>query len=118
MVVEIALSSHAYDLHEKKAVYQRNHIPEYFVWEVMDARLHWFALEAGEYAPIKPRPDGLSCSRVFPGLWLDLGALLSGDEKKLFRALDRGLKSAEHKAFVKKLAHSRGKDQGGRGMDG
>jgi Uma2 family endonuclease len=105
LVVEIALSSHSYDLHEKKAVYQRNHVPEYFVWEVMDARLHWFALEAGEYAPIKPRPDGLSRSRVFPGLWLDLGALLSGDEKRVFRALDRGLKSAEHKTFVKKLAH-------------
>jgi Uma2 family endonuclease len=49
LVAEVTLSSRAYDLHEKKAVYQRNQIQEYIVWEVMDARLHWFTLENGEY---------------------------------------------------------------------
>jgi Uma2 family endonuclease len=103
LVVEIALSSRAYDLHEKKAVYQRNQIPEYLVWEVMDGRLHWFALKEGEYSLIKPRPNGISRSRIFPGLWLDLSALGVGDEKKVFRALNKGLKSLEYQAFVKKL---------------
>jgi Uma2 family endonuclease len=103
LVVEIALSSHAFDLHEKKEVYQRNQIPEYLIWEVMDGRLHWFALEDGEYAPIKPRPNGITRSRIFPGLWLDLGAMVSGDEKKVFRALEKGLKRPAHKNFVKKL---------------
>jgi Uma2 family endonuclease len=106
LVVEISLSSAAYDLHEKKAVYQRNQIPEYFVWEVMDSRIHWFSLEEGEYVRLKPRSDGITRSLVFPGLWLDLSALLAGDEKKLFRFVQRGLKSAEHKSFVKKLAKS------------
>jgi Uma2 family endonuclease len=103
LVVEIALSSHAYDLHEKKAVYQRNQIPEYIVWQVKDRRVDWFVLVNGEYAPLGARPDGLRCSRIFPGLWLDLSALPAGDDKKVFRALEKGLKSAEHRSFVKKL---------------
>jgi Uma2 family endonuclease len=106
LVVEVPLSSAAYDLHEKKAVYQRNQIPEYFVWEVMDSRIHWFALEDGEYIRLEARPDGVMRSRVFPGLWLGIPALLAGDDKKVFRVVNRGLKSAEHKAFVKKLAKS------------
>ncbi len=106
LVVEIALSSASYDLHEKKTVYHRNQIPEYFVWEVMNSRIHWFALEAGEYVRLCARHDRLTPSRVFPGLWLDLPALLNDDEKKLFRGLAKGIKSAEHKAFIKKLAKS------------
>ena len=55
---------------------------------------------------MQARPDGVTQSRVFPGLWLNLPALLAGDEKKAFRAAERGLKSAEHKDFVRKLAAS------------
>jgi Uma2 family endonuclease len=106
LAVEIALSSRSYDLHEKKAVYQRNQVPEYVVWEVMDARIQWFILKKGEYVLSNERADGLHCSRIFPGLWLNLRALVSGDDKKVFRALDRGLKSAGHKMFVKQLAKS------------
>jgi Uma2 family endonuclease len=106
LVVEIALSSASYDLHEKKAAYQRNRIPEYIVWEVMDSRIQWFALKGRDYLPVKARPDGVTPSRVFPGLWLNLPALLAGDERKAFRVVESGLNSAEHKAFVKKLAAS------------
>jgi Uma2 family endonuclease len=106
LVVEIALSSASYDLHEKKAVYARNQIPEYIVWEVMESCVQWFVLEGGEYVRMKARPDGVTCSRVFPGLWLDLPALLADEERKAFRVVEMGLKSAEHKAFVKKLAAS------------
>ena len=106
LAVEIAWSSRSYDLHEKKAVYQRNQVPEYIVWEVMDARIQWFILEKGEYVLSKERADGLHCSQIFPGLWLNLRALVSGDGKKVFRTLDRGLKGAEHKAFVRQLAKS------------
>jgi len=100
---EIAVSSEGYDLHEKRAVYQRALVREYFVWQVMDAKVHWFALEEGQYAVLKPGADGVICSRVFPGLWLDLRALLTGDREKLRRTLDRGIKSAAHRAFVKHL---------------
>jgi hypothetical protein len=54
------------------------------------------------------RRDLVVCSRVFPGLWLDFPSLVVGKgfDKGLFRTLNKGLKSAEHKAFVKKLAKS------------
>src|SRR5437762_11295725 len=103
-VAEIAVSSAAYDLHEKKAVYQRCLVPEYFVWQVMDSQIHWFALERGDYVELKPRADGVIRSRIFPGLWIDVRALVAGDEEKVSRTLERGIKSAEHARFVKRLA--------------
>jgi len=103
-VAEIAVSSAAYDLHEKKAVYQRCLVPEYFVWQVVDSQIHWFAMEQGDYVELKPRVNGVIRSRVFPGLWLDVRALLAGDEDKVSRVLEKGLRSAEHAAFVKRLA--------------
>jgi Uma2 family endonuclease len=109
LVAEVTLSSRAYDLHEKKAVYQRNQIQEYIVWEVMDARLHWFSLENGEYVSLTVRGRELACrSRVFPGLWLDMPSLITGkgSDKGLFRTLNNGIKSLEHRAYVKKLAKS------------
>jgi len=90
--------------HEKKAVYQRCLVPEYFVWQVADSQIHWFALEQGDYVELKPRADGVIRSRIFPGLWLDIRALLAGDEDKVSRVLEKGLRSAEHAAFVKRLA--------------
>ncbi|MEW6301960.1 MAG: Uma2 family endonuclease [Verrucomicrobiota bacterium] len=103
-IVEITVSSASYDLHEKKAVYQRNGVAEYFVWQVMDSQIHWFALENGEYVELKAASDGVIKSRVFPGLWINTRALLANDDDKVLRALDKGLKSAEHAALVKKLS--------------
>ncbi len=103
-VAEITVSSAGYDLHEKKSVYQRALVPEYFVWQVMDAQIQWFALEQGEYVELKPQHDGAIHSKIFPGLWLDTRALIAGDEAKVSRLLEEGLKSPEHTAFIKKLA--------------
>jgi hypothetical protein len=103
LVGEIAVSSAGYDLHEKKSVYQRSLVREYFVWRVLDSRVDWFALEDGQYAVLKPRSDGVICSRAFPGFWLDVRGLLTGDRQKLRRTLDKGLKSAAHRAFVGRL---------------
>ena len=36
LVVEIAASSAAYDLYEKKTVYRRNRVQEYIVWQVSE----------------------------------------------------------------------------------
>jgi Uma2 family endonuclease len=106
-VAEIAVSSAAYDLHEKKGVYQRCLVPEYFVGQVADSQIHWFALEKGGYIELKPHADGVIRSRVFPGMWLDVRALLAGDEEKVSRVLEKGVKSAEHAGFVKRLARAK-----------
>jgi Uma2 family endonuclease len=100
LVVEIVGSSAAYDLHQKKAVYRRNGISEYLVWITGEQRLVWWELREDEYREIVGTPDGLLTSRAFPGLWLDVPALLRGDMKSVLTTLGRGLESAEHSAFV------------------
>jgi Uma2 family endonuclease len=107
LVSEIAFSTAGYDLHEKKEAYQRNSVAEYLVWRLADCRIVWFALEQGEYTELKPRPDGIVRSRVFPGLWLNLPALAVGDETKVSRSLEKGLLHPEHAAFVKRLRQSK-----------
>ena len=104
LVAEIAVSSADYDAHEKREVYERAGVQEYLLWQVLDARCDWWALQEGVFVPLKPRSDGVHGSLVFPGLWLDLRALLAGDERRVARTLDRGLRSAEHAAFVRRLS--------------
>jgi len=106
LVAEIAVSSAGYDLFEKKAVYQRNSVPEYIVWQVLDAKTQWFMLEDGQYITAKPSAEGVIRSRVFPGLWLNINALLAGDEATVERSLKKGLRSPEHREFVKRLRDS------------
>ncbi len=71
LVVEIATSSAAYDLYERKRVYRRNDVQEYAVGQVLDGRLDWWHLDEGEYVPITPDAGDILRSRVFPGLWLN-----------------------------------------------
>jgi Uma2 family endonuclease len=82
LVVEIAASSASYDLHVKKAAYERSGVKEYVVWRTWDRAVDWFQLEDGKYHRVAPE-DGLIESAVFPGLILDVDALLSGDRTRL-----------------------------------
>jgi Uma2 family endonuclease len=102
LVVEVALTSVAHDLGDKFQVYRRAGVREYLVWQLAEGVLDWFVLEAGEYVRLEAK-SGLLRSQVFPGLWLDAAAL-RGDKKKVLAQLRRGLASAEHAAFVKKLS--------------
>ncbi|MBE9117125.1 Uma2 family endonuclease [Lusitaniella coriacea LEGE 07157] len=107
LVVEIAASSAAIDLHAKKRAYRRNGIKEYIVWQVLDERLSWFYLEKGEYLDLPVDEDGILRSRVFPGLWLAVSELLGGKMQQVLAVLQQGLSSAEHKGFVQDLAKVR-----------
>jgi hypothetical protein len=103
LVGEIAASSAAYDLHQKKAVYLRHGCLEYVVHVVHEREVRWFALQEGEYRELPADAAGVIRSRVFPGLWLDVPALLASDLSKLLATLRAGLASDEHAAFVKRL---------------
>jgi Uma2 family endonuclease len=103
LVVEIAASSVAIDMHGKKQAYRRNGVKEYIVWQVLDQKLSWFYLEQGEYLELVT-DDGILRSRVFPGLWLGVSELLAGNMQQVLKVLQAGLQSAEHQAFVDKLA--------------
>lgn len=104
LMVEVTASSASYDLKAKKEAYEKNGVSEYVAWRVLDGKLDWFILQKGRYEKMAPDPDGLYRSKVFPGLWLDPAALLRGDMKGVLEALDRGLKSPEHNAFVARLS--------------
>ena len=110
LVVEVASSSVSIDLHRKKAVYRRNSVQEYLVWQTDDERVDWFELREGEYVPLASQEGepGVLRSRVFPGLWLDVKALLAGDLAGVLAKLQQGLATEEHAAFVKRLAAASG----------
>ncbi|OUL18077.1 Uma2 family endonuclease [Nostoc sp. 106C] len=104
LVVEIAASSVAIDLHGKKQAYRRNGVKEYIVWQVLDQKLTWFYLEEGEYLELASDSNGIVRSRVFPGLWLAVVELLAGNMQLVLNVLQTGLQSPEHAVFVQKLA--------------
>lgn len=104
LIVEIAASSVAIDLHAKKQAYRRNGVKEYIVWQVLDQKLTWFYLEQGEYLELATDSNGILRSQVFPGLWLGVAELLAGNMQFVLTVLQTGLQSSEHAAFVQILA--------------
>jgi len=104
LIVEIASSSASYDLHEKFKVYRRNGVQEYLVWRVHDQQIDWFSLQEGKYVRLAPDDQGIIESQVFPGLRLNVSALLGGDLAKVLDDLQQGIGSTAHKAFVQNLA--------------
>ncbi|NET70729.1 MAG: Uma2 family endonuclease [Sphaerospermopsis sp. SIO1G2] len=105
LVVEIAASSTAIDLHGKKQAYRRNGVKEYIVWQVLDQKLTWFYLEKGEYLELKPDENGILKSRVFPGLWLAVDELLTENMSEVLQVLQSGLQSDEYATFINKLGN-------------
>ncbi|MEH1944388.1 MAG: Uma2 family endonuclease [Nostoc sp.] len=103
LIVEIAASSVAIDLHAKKQAYRRNGVKEYIVWQVLDRKLTWFYLEQGEYLELATDSNGILRSQVFPGLWLGVAELLAGNMQSVLSVLQTGLQSPEHAAFVQRL---------------
>lgn len=104
LIAEIAASSASIDLHDKKRVYRRNGVQEYIVWQVLEKKLDWFSLQAGEYVPLEADAAGTIKSCQFPGLWLAVAALLSGDMATVLAIGQAGLQSVEHREFVQQLA--------------
>ncbi|MBD2194152.1 MULTISPECIES: Uma2 family endonuclease [Calothrix] len=103
LVVEVAASSVSLDLHDKLKVYRRNQVQEYLVWRVYEGEFDWFKLQEGEYIQLTPNADGVICSQIFPGLWLDKGALLTGNLARVLEILQQGLASTEHHNFAENL---------------
>jgi Uma2 family endonuclease len=104
LVVEIAASSAAIDLRDKKRAYCRNGIQEYVVWQVFEQHLDWFSWQDGEFVSL-PVEEGVIKSRIFPGLWLAVEDLLAGNMMNVLAVLQAGLATPDHAAFVKQLSH-------------
>jgi Uma2 family endonuclease len=105
LIVEIAYSTHAIDLHQKREDYQQAGVREYIVVCVEEPELLWLRFRP----PGRIRPDnaGVYRSRTFPGLWIDRAALLAWDRNRLLAVLHQGLNTPQHAAFVRRLRAQR-----------
>jgi Uma2 family endonuclease len=103
LIVEVAASSASYDLHQKLGVYRRSGVLEYLVLRVEENEFDWFLLAGGNYVRQSQDPDGLSRSRCFPGLVLDVAALLRGDLAALHAGIDAAVRTPEHAAMLVRL---------------
>ncbi|NEQ43183.1 MAG: Uma2 family endonuclease [Leptolyngbya sp. SIOISBB] len=103
LIAEVAASSAAIDLTDKKLAYQRNGVKEYLVWQVFDQKLDWFHWQENRYVSLPIDPDGIIRSHVFPGLWLAIDDLLRGDMAQVLTILQTGLASSQHTTFINQL---------------
>jgi Uma2 family endonuclease len=103
LVVEVAATTAAYDLYEKKLAYEAAGVQEYIAVLVLDQVVRWFVLRDGRYGDLEPGADGILRSEVFPGLWLDPNAMLQSDIAGVLSSLRDGLASPEHAEFVARV---------------
>jgi Uma2 family endonuclease len=104
LIVEIAASTASYDLHDKRKVYRRNGVQEYLVWRVVDRAFDWFSLQSGDYVLLEPDSEGVIRSRIFPGLDLQIEALLAGNLAQVLAILQQGIGSDRHQNFIDQLS--------------
>lgn len=78
-------------------------IQEYLVWQVFDQKIDWYHLETDDYLAL-PVEEGIIRSRVFPGLWPDVPAMLRGDMGQVLAVLQQGLAVEAHQGFAAQLA--------------
>ena len=107
LIVEIAASSASYDLHDKLRVYRRNGVQEYIVWQIAEQKISWFSLQVGDYITLAADDTGVIRSRIFPGLNLQVTALLKGDLAGGLVEVQRGIVIEAHQLFIEQLTHQR-----------
>ncbi len=103
LIVEVSSATESIDLHGKKQDYQKAGVSEYVVLALRMQRVWWFVRRRGKYQEVPLPGDGIQRSRVFPGLWLDAGAILANQRHRVLAALRQGLATSQHAAFVAKL---------------
>ena len=69
--------------------------------------VHHFVLQNRRYQERSADADGILLSTIFPGLWLDVDALLKLDGQRLMDTSRQGIGLPEHAAFVGRLREQR-----------
>src|SRR4051812_4970632 len=108
LITEISLSRRSVALGARLELYRSAGVREYLVFLVAPRELRWYRLVGDTYQLATFSADGILRSEVFPGLWLDVAALLEGDMAHVLTVLQQGLQSPEHAAFVAALAQAHG----------
>jgi Uma2 family endonuclease len=107
LIVEVAASSVAIDLHDKRRAYRRSGVREYLVWRTLDRQFDWFVLDQDDYRSTATDSQGVLRSPHFPGLALAVDALLNNDAAKVLDVLQINLQTPAHAAFVAQLSAKR-----------
>lgn len=105
LVVEVALSSRADDLHKKRLRYEHAGVCELIVFCLRPVKLYWFDLSSK--TEIHADSNGIYKSKVFPGLWISEKSLASKSYKECIKLINKGIASPEHETFAKRLAASK-----------
>ncbi|WP_269086023.1 Uma2 family endonuclease [Chroogloeocystis siderophila] len=92
--------------YDQKNAYRRNGVQEYIIWQIYENKLDWFELSEGEYRQLEPDKEGVVRSRVFPGLWLAITALLEGKMTQVLAVSQQRLNSPEYTELAQQLALS------------
>jgi hypothetical protein len=103
LAAEVATSTVSYDLNQKKKSYLEHGVLEYLAVLTRNREVLLFARRGTTYVSLESDRRGVLRSEVFPGLWIDTRALLSGDGARVKRTAARGLHSKEHQTFVREL---------------
>lgn len=109
LLSEIAYSTRAIDMNQKRKAYEEAGVLEYLVLCIEEKEIHWFHFPSGR--ELRPNREGIYRSKVFPGLWLDGAALLARNSARLTEVGQQGLSSKEHTIFVKRLKAVRDKQK-------
>ena len=105
LLIEVADSCRTLDLHGKREDYASHGVREYLVATLSDQRMRWFDLSASQ--ELAADNDGIVRVRQFPGLWIHPESFFALDFRKLMEALQQGITSPEHAAFVDRLSKAR-----------
>jgi Uma2 family endonuclease len=105
LLAEVAHSTRAIAMNQKREDYERTGVLEYLVLCIEEQELRWFHFPSGR--EITPNRQGISRSLVFPGLWIDVQALLQQNKARLREAVQQGMARRAHAAFVRRLEAAR-----------
>ena len=94
LLAEVAHSSRAIDMNQKRADYEKAGVVEYLVLCIEEQQLHWF--DFSNAGVLRAGRDGIFRSRVFPGLWIDAKALLAQNTARLIEVVQMGIASRPH----------------------
>ena len=103
LVVEISASTLSVDTNEKYKAYEKHCVKEYLLWDTKSNCVTWYVRNRTKFVAMKPTRAGMLKSKTFPGLWLDVAAMLNGDLNLVMQILNEGLASAPHGQYVKRF---------------
>lgn len=103
LIVDFTTGHQTFDIRDRLGAFRRQGVVEYLIWWADGQKLDWYCLDRGKYSLNLPDSNGVLTSHSFPGLRLNLSALLNRNSAAVMTTLRRSLESPEHAAFLTRL---------------